>query len=266
METDGQTTSEPSDVEQEVVAYVDQATAQATDVYETVAGLVNQHLFSIQSVYQLAVIGASLFLALLAHRAFRRLIAHVRTRLEGSRLAGRLLRTCESVSLPIVWVIAQLIGSNILLALGFDVYLIRLVSSLLRAYIAIRIVTIFIPSAYWSSVFAWTAWSVAALNAFGLLDPLIEFLRGAGIEFGEVSINAWTVVKGLIVTGTLFWVAFIVADMIGKRLETIEALNSALRLLIAKIARILLVVLAIVVGLSTAGVDLTSVDAPFDAR
>jgi small-conductance mechanosensitive channel len=107
-------------------------------------------------------------------------------------------------------------------------------------------------------VFAWTAWSIAALNAVGLLDPLIEFLRGASMEFGEVSINAWTVVKGLIVTGALFWVAFILTDMISKRLETVETLNSALRLLISKIARIVLIVLAVVLGLSTAGVDLTA--------
>ena len=249
---------EPTAVEEEVGAYVDQATAKATDLYETAAALITEHLFSIQSIYQLAVIGLSLFLALIAHRAFRQLIANVRERVEGSRLADRLLRTCESVSLPIVWVIAQIFGSNILLALGYDVYLVRLISSLLRAYIAIRIVTIFIPSAYWSSVFAWTAWSIAALNALGLLDPLIEFLRGASMEFGEVSINAWTVVKGLIVTGALFWVAFILTDMISKRLETVETLNSALRLLISKIARIVLIVLAVVLGLSTAGVDLTA--------
>ena len=258
MENDAADIKETTAVEEEVVAYVDQATAKATELYETVATLIDQHLFSIQSVYQLAVIGASLFLALFAHRAFRRLVGKVRARMEGSRLADRLLRTCESVSLPIVWVIAQLIGSNILLALGFDVYLVRLVSSLLRAYIAIRIATIFIPSAYWSSVFAWTAWSLAALNAVGLLDPVIEFLRGAEMAFGEVSINAWTVVKGVIVTGALFWIAFILADMIGKRLETVETLNSALRLLISKIVRIVLVVLAIMLGLSTAGVDLTA--------
>ena len=258
MENDAADIKETTAVEEEVVAYVDQATAKATELYETVATLIDQHLFSIQSVYQLAVIGASLFLALFAHRAFRRLVGKVRARMEGSRLADRLLRTCESVSLPIVWVIAQLIGSNILLALGFDVYLVRLVSSLLRAYIAIRIATIFIPSAYWSSVFAWTAWSLAALNAVGLLDPVIEFLRGADMAFGEVSINAWTVVKGVIVTGALFWIAFILADMIGKRLETVETLNSALRLLISKIVRIVLVVLAIMLGLSTAGVDLTA--------
>ncbi len=107
-------------------------------------------------------------------------------------------------------------------------------------------------------MFAWTAWSIAALNAVGLLDPLIEFLRGASMEFGEVSINAWTVVKGLIVTGALFWVAFILTDMISKRLETVETLNSALRLLISKIARIVLIVLAVVLGLSTASVDLTA--------
>lgn len=258
MEHDAADAPESSAVEEEVVVYVDQATAKAVELYETAVWLIDEHLFSIQSVYQLSVIGASLFLALLAHRAFRRLVANVRERIEGSRLADRLLRTCESVSLPIVWVIAQLIGSNILLALGYDVYLVRLVSSLLRAYIAIRIATIFIPSAYWSSVFAWTAWSLAALNAVGLLDPVIEFLRNAEMAFGEVSINAWTVVKGLIVSGALFWMAFILADMISKRLETVATLNSALRLLISKIVRIVLVVLAIVLGLSTAGVDLTA--------
>ena len=42
---------EPTAVEEEVGAYVDQATAKATDLYETAAALITEHLFSIQSIY-----------------------------------------------------------------------------------------------------------------------------------------------------------------------------------------------------------------------
>ena len=75
METDAEATPEPTAVEEEVGVYVDQATEKATDLFQTATALINEHLLSIQSIYQLAVIGASLFLALIAHRAFRRLIA-----------------------------------------------------------------------------------------------------------------------------------------------------------------------------------------------
>ena len=84
-----------------------------------------------------------------------------------------------------------------------------LVISLLFAFVVIRTVSIFIPSAYWSQVFSWVAWSAAALNAVGLLDVVIEWLRNTGVTIGPVAINGWAIAKGIILTAVLFLIGAI---------------------------------------------------------
>ncbi len=49
--------------------------------------------------------------------------------------------------------------------------------------------------------FRMVAWTAAALNAVGVLDIVIEWLRATGFSVGDVSISAWTIVKGIVLAG-----------------------------------------------------------------
>lgn len=245
---------EAATVEEEVGQVTDLATDYAVEITEWLM----TNIFVLASLYQIAAIAATLVLALLARRSFRRLL----NRLSGERSQGgivqRLIRTVAAISMPVCWAVGLAISSAVLDAMGLPFSILRLVSSLLNAFIVIRLATIFIPSAYWSAVFAWIAWSVAALNSVGLLDPAIGMMRATGITIGDVDITLWTIVKGAMVTAVLIWIASILSELIQKRLEGVKSLNAALRLLITKITKILLILIAVVVGLTAVGVDLTA--------
>ena len=245
---------DPTIVEQEV----EEAARFAADALLAVVTWFRETILTLGSIYQIAALAGCFAVAWLLRRRFERFLHRLNAQQVLGPVVQRLVRTLAAISLPVVWLILLLIVEPVFARLGLPVIWFRLVNSLLTAFIVIRAVAAFIPSAYWSQVFAWGTWSVAALNAVGLLDPLIEWLRATAITIGPVTINAWAVVKGLMLTALLIWAANAIAQAVERQLHANDRLNSAMRLLTARIVRLGLILLAVVAGLTAVGVDLTA--------
>jgi small-conductance mechanosensitive channel len=241
-------------VEQEV----NEAARLLTDSVVLAARWLDDTILSVGSVYQIVGLVACLVVAWLLRRRFERFLTGLSTTRSLGPVVQRLMLTLAAVSLPLAWAILLYLAEPVYTSLGLSVVWFRLAGSLLAAFIVIRIFAAFIPSAYWSQVFAWGAWSVAALNVVGLLDPIIEWLRATVVTLGPVTISAWTVVKGIALTALLIWLAQAIAQAVERRLEANDTLNAALRLLTTRIVHLVLIVLAVVIGLSAVGVDLTA--------
>ncbi|MEM9012779.1 MAG: mechanosensitive ion channel domain-containing protein [Pseudomonadota bacterium] len=251
-----------SDDVEEAESLVEQEVQEVTSLLEGWAfaarDFLNQNVLNFVAVYQIGLAAGTLLLALLVRSRVRRLLDRLGREKALGSIVQRLIRTVSAIAMPVCWTVGLLIGMAVFEVFGLPVDFLRLITSLLNAYIVIRIASIFIPSAQASAIFAWCAWSVAALNAVGLIDPVVVGLQGIGFRIGEAEITLWTVVKGLFVTALLIWLAFVVSEIVQRRLETSASLNAALRLLIGKITRIVLIVIAVVAGLTAVGVDLTA--------
>lgn len=244
---------EPTIVEQEVEVVAEAVGTRLRliiDWFET-------NLLTFESIYQLAAIGTALLLAWLVHRRFERVLERVSRKSDLAPTLQRLIRTIAAISLPFVW--AVFLSAAIAAFEGFalPIQFLRLVFSLLLAFVVIRTVSIFIPSAYWSQVFAWVAWSAAALNAVGVLDIVIELLQATGFTVGDVSISAWTVVKGIMLAALLVWGANALTGTVERQLQKSSKMSAALRLLIVRLLRLVLIFLAVIVAIAAVGVDLT---------
>ncbi len=241
-------------VEQEVGEVAD----RVTDWVLLVTEWFDKTILTQASIWQIIALSTTLVLALLFRRTFKRFLERLSQERGLGGILQRLVRTASAIAFPVCWAIGLWITAQVFQAFGLPISLMRLVNSLLGAYVVIRLAAAFIPSAYWSSVFAWVTWSVAALNAVGVLDPVINWMRATGINIGQIQITLWAVVKGLIITALLVWLANAISEAAVRRLEASRQMNAAMRLLLAKILRIILIVLACVVGLSAVGVDLTA--------
>lgn len=237
---------------------IEQVRARAETLLNSLIEWFNTAFLSISSTYQIGAVVCALFGAILVHQKFRRVLEALANRIPDAGFLRRVLRTLSSISLAVVWVLGLWISATILQNYGQPFAFVRLVASLANAWIVIRVVTILIPSVYWSAVFAWCAWSVAALNAVGLLKPFIAILEDTAFSLGDVRVSLWTVVKGVIVTVLLVWLAYIVSGLVQRRLERARSFNTSMRVLIGKLIRIAMIVIAVVVGLTAVGIDLTA--------
>lgn len=237
---------------------IEQVQARAETLLNGLTDWFNTAVLSISSTYQIGAAFVALVIAFLIHRQFRRILNTLASRVPDAGFLRRVLRTLSSISLPLVWVLGLWISTTLLQAYGQPFAFVRLIASLANAWIVIRVATILISSAYWSAVFAWCAWSIAALNAVGLLKPSIAALEETAFSLGDVRISVWTVIKGLIVTILLVWLAYIVSGLVQKRLERARSFNTSMRVLIGKLIRIAMIVIAVVVELTAVGIDLTA--------
>lgn len=209
------------------------------------------------SIPQAVALSVTLLLAVACHAWVKRVISSFGERFDGV-VWRRVIRTARSISLPIAWLVGLWIALLVLNGFGEQTALIRLFASLLNAWVVIRIASTLIPSATVSNVFAWVAWTIAALNAVGLLDPFIAWMDGIRLDNSSISISMWGIVQGLIITGLLLWFAYALSGFVQSRLEKSASLNPSMRVLTSKLLRILFVALAIVFGMQSVGVDLTA--------
>lgn len=227
---------------------------------ETLTGVgsrVWEEFLSLVSLPQGVAIAATLLLAILVQLKVSKFFRSVFDRLN-DRHWQRVSRTIEPIAMPIVWVAGLWVALFVLGEIGGKTALIRLLASLINAWVVIRIASTFISGPGWSRTFAWFAWAVAALNAIGQLDPLIRWMDGIGFSSDELSITLWGVLQGIIVTSLFLWFALALARFAQRRVENSVTLNPSMKVLVSKLLRIAFVVAAIVLGMQAVGIDLTA--------
>ena len=103
--------------------------------------------------------------------------------------------------------------------------------ALLTAWIIVRCVTLLIRSAFWSRVAFYVAWPIAALDAFGALDPVVEQLRALALPLGEnsagqpVQISLLDVLRTLFYFLILFWASSLLNQFLAQRIRSVEELS-----------------------------------------
>ena len=170
----------------------------------------------------------------------------------------RLWEAIKDNSVPISWLLLQWIAIKIAANIGLHNGALNTVASLLTAWILIRLVSRLVNNASVSKVIAFSAWTVAALNIFGLLDATMNLFDSLHINIGEVRLSPLSVLKIALSLWFALWLANALSSLLERRLERSKNTNASTRVLISKLTRITLVLLAILIALSSVGIDLTA--------
>jgi small-conductance mechanosensitive channel len=102
-----------------------------------------------------------------------------------------------------------------------------------------------------------TIWTYVALSLLGILDNVLGFLEENKFPIGKKDVSVLDLAGGIVVLGVMLWIAVVVGNFLDQRIRQIQELTPSLRVLVGKILRILLVVIAGFSGLSLVGIDLT---------
>jgi len=171
---------------------------------------------------------------------------------------ARLARVLQALVLPIVWLL--ILWLMVLVASGADLpfHLMKTVVSLLTAWVAIRVIASLVREPVWSRFVAVVVWMIAALSILNLLAPTMATLDGAAITLGGLRISALTVVKAVLSLAVLLWIATLVGHILERRITSATNLTPSLQVLIVKLLKIVLAVIAVFVALRIVGIDLTA--------
>jgi small-conductance mechanosensitive channel len=223
-------------------------------------------LFTRNVLTEVAILGVCISLGWLASVLLRDR-APVRLMRPAVIWTGDMLAHIVIAALPPVVVLGfVLLSRGILYAAHFDVTILDAAVRLVGAYAAIRVgVLLFAVSLgnkSWmvniENRLTLAIWLAFAADYLGWLDPIIMGLDSIGISAGKSRVTVWSVLK-LLFTLTLFvLVAAWVSRWIDRRLKRLSSLAPSTRIGLAKSANAFLIGLSILVGLNTAGVDLTA--------
>jgi small-conductance mechanosensitive channel len=106
--------------------------------------------------------------------------------------------------------------------------------------------------------FAALAWGVVALHITGLLPDLIALLDSIGFTVGKQHLTLWMILQGVATVFATLLLALWAGGAVEMRLMATPGLDSNLRIVFVRLAKALLILLAVLIGLPVVGIDLTT--------
>lgn len=218
----------------------------------------NAVLLSISVIGQVLVVAGAFLAARLVARQARSTLARFTM---GHRLEVQLRRIAGAtvpLILPISWLILLWLAMLIAAQAELPRHVIKIVVSLLTAWVVIRLTASLVRDPMWSRFVTLVAWTIAALNILNLLGPTTALLDSVAVTLAGLRISALTVVQAMLSLAVLLWLATVASHVLERRITSSPNLTPSLQVLTVKLLKIVLVVIAVVVALRTVGIDLTA--------
>ena len=137
-------------------------------------------------------------------------------------------------------------------------YLLMVAAKLAVAWLVIRLVTSVIRNTFIVRLVSLSAWCVAALSIIGELDPAIEMLDSVSIVLGGLRLTPLLVIKlGLLLIAAL-WLTNIASNFAESRINRSADLTPSIQVLLVKMIRMGLLVIAIAIALGAVGINLSA--------
>jgi small-conductance mechanosensitive channel len=137
-------------------------------------------------------------------------------------------------------------------------YLLSVAASLAFAWLIIRLVTSVIRNPFIVRLVSVAAWLVAALSILGLLEPTIEALDSVSIVLGGLRLTPLVLIKLGVMLIVALWLTNIASNFVESRITRSTDLTPSIQVLLIKVIRLALMVFAVAVVLSAAGINLSA--------
>src|SRR6202044_2801289 len=139
-------------------------------------------------------------------------------------------------------------------------YMLVVAAKLALAWLVIRLVTSVIRNAFLVKLISVSAWVLAALSIINQLDPAIDALDSdsVSIVLGGLRLTPPVVIKlGLLLIAAL-WLTNVASNFAENRINRSTDLTPSIQVLLVKMIRMGLLVVAVAVALSAVGINLSA--------
>ncbi len=137
-----------------------------------------------------------------------------------------------------------------------------LLSSLAVIRVVFYVLRLSFAEAMWlvqfERVFAALVWIIVALHITGLLPEVIDVLESVKFSAGKQKLTLWNMLQGFGAVLVAVLLALWLSSTIEARLHAAEGLDNNLRVVLGRLSKALLILLAVLIGLPMVGIDLTT--------
>jgi small-conductance mechanosensitive channel len=106
-------------------------------------------------------------------------------------------------------------------------------------------------------IFALLAWAAVALYITGLWPDLFQYLDNTTLPLGKHKASLAAILQALASVAVMLMLALWAGTALEDRLMTVQGLHSSLRVVMGRLGRAVLILVAVLVSLSLVGIDLT---------
>jgi small-conductance mechanosensitive channel len=225
------------------------------------------HLGFLQTVdfwIQIGVLLVAAGFAWLVHRTWNKKSIELLSN-QQKRFKQLSLKTAIRVVFPVSMLLIVSVASYVVQQLGFNNTLLRIAIPLLISLAVIRLTVYLLRKAFkpspvlkaWENGISITIWIAVALYLVGWLPGLFKYLDSFALKFGSTRISLLSIIEVVISVGIFLAVAIWLAAFIEARIKRSTYLQRNMQVILAKIAKPLLIFFAIIISLDAVGVDLT---------
>jgi small-conductance mechanosensitive channel len=179
---------------------------------------------------------------------------------------GRAIRILLPLWTPLILAILLWLSYTAATTFEFPNRLLDSMTGLVFAWVAIRLASHLVRNPAFANVLVWTVWTIAALNILDWIEPTKRILEGAELFHlsgsaenpdGNV-ISLYTIVIWTLSLFVLLSAAVYLSGFLEARIKTIRTLSPSLQVLFVKSLKIVLIGLAIIIAITSVGIDLTA--------
>ncbi|MEM8649500.1 MAG: mechanosensitive ion channel domain-containing protein [Pseudomonadota bacterium] len=240
--------------------FSDQPVVVAITEFMTSLGFSPSELLSKWTLIQLGMIVTAYFVSMLLQKRIDEPIKARLRRLEGQRALLRILIVLQKSVFWLFLSIQLWVGFAILRASTWpsNSYIIRMAAELATAWLIISVMSRLIRNRAISRVVATIAWSIAALYILGFLPDTLDALDGAAFTVGGSRISVLAILKSSSLFVVFVWVALVLSQIFGNLITRNDDISPSVQVLLQKIIRFGLLVIAALFSLNVVGIDFTA--------
>jgi len=230
-----------------------------TDIQNNILDWLKNDILTIDFGVQFVVIALAFTLAFLIKNITKPRLNEQINKLPVPYRVSEILYSSLRFIFPLLTIIFIQIGAKSALAINPEISttLATVIIKLVFAWMFIRFVSQFIDNKVARNFIGFTVLTIVALSLFGVLDQTMSTLDALGFNIGEFRLSALSVLKGIFIIFILLYGAIFLSKVTEKKISQTRSLTPSSRVLISKITKVFLIVSALLIGLTSAGIDLS---------
>lgn len=213
---------------------------------------------------QLGMVAFAGLVAWVLHRRWERYLQSQ----EGSsgKLRHFTLRSSLRIIFPISMLLVILLERAVLKQTGQSVALLSVAVPLLLSLAVIRFSVfmlrkVFSPSRAvkaWESVISTTMWMLVAMHLVGWLPGILKSLDDFAFQLGDARVSLLAVIKLIISVAIFLMLALWISRVLERRIARSQYMGAGVRVGVAKVSKLFLLTMAVLISLDAVGIDLTA--------